>query len=137
MKRAIIGSFLLAGIIFISVARTADEPKKSEPSKEDKAKLHTLMLRKLDCAKNLLEAITKRDHKTVKKNADTLVEITKDPAWKALSTEEYQTFTDDFRHNAEMLAKNAKDENYDGASLTYVELTMSCLNCHKYMRDFK
>jgi hypothetical protein len=137
MKRAIHAALLLGGILIMSLAGRGDEPKKSEPPKPDKQKLRALMMKKLDAAQQLLAAVTKRDHKSVQKNAEILAEITKDPAWKAMSSEEYQTLTDDYRRNAEQLAKNAKDENYDGASLTYVSLTMSCLNCHKYMRDFK
>jgi cytochrome c556 len=136
MKRLLVTAVVLVGmgLAFLPVSR--GEPAKADKP-PDKEKLHGLMMRKLDCAQQLLSAVTKRDHKALKKNADMLVEITKDPAWKAIETEEFETLTADFRRNAELLAQNAKDENYDGAGLTYVSLTVSCLNCHKYMRDYK
>ncbi len=135
MKRMIVVLVLVIGVILVSFSVKGEEPKKS--SKDDKQKVRALMMRKLESSQKLLEAITKNDHKGVEKYSDELVQITKEPAWKVFKTEEYDTFSSEFRRTAELLAQSAKDKNYDGASLTYIELTLSCLNCHKYMRDFK
>jgi hypothetical protein len=35
------------------------------------------------------------------------------------------------------MVKMAKDKNLDGAALAYVQLTMSCVNCHKYVREIR
>lgn len=43
--------------------------------------------------------------------------------------------TDSFRRSAQDLVKSAKDKNVDGAALAYVELTMTCVKCHEYVRD--
>jgi hypothetical protein len=40
-----------------------------------------------------------------------------------------------FRRTADTLSKYAKDKNIDGAALTYVELTLSCVKCHKHVRE--
>jgi hypothetical protein len=33
------------------------------------------------------------------------------------------------------LIRQADKENLDGAALAYVQLTLSCVNCHKVVRD--
>ena len=33
------------------------------------------------------------------------------------------------------MAKNAKAKNLDGAALDYMDLTMTCVKCHKYVRE--
>ena len=35
------------------------------------------------------------------------------------------------------VVKSAKDKNLDGAALTYVELTRTCVKCHKYVREVR
>jgi hypothetical protein len=47
---------------------------------------------------------------------------------------EYITFTGEFQRLCADLEKNAGDKNLDGATLSYLRLTMSCVNCHKYVR---
>jgi hypothetical protein len=33
------------------------------------------------------------------------------------------------------LIRAAENENLDGATLAYLQLTLSCVNCHKVVRD--
>ena len=39
------------------------------------------------------------------------------------------------RRIAEKLEKSAKDKRLDGATLAYVDMTLSCVECHKYVRN--
>jgi hypothetical protein len=137
MNRAIVGLGVLLCVIVVSMPGKSDEPKKTEAPKEDREKIQALMMRKLEHAQKLLAAITQNDQKMVEKQADALVQITKEPEWKVFKTKDYETYSSEFRRSAEQLAKYAKDKNLDGASLTYLELTLNCLNCHKYMRDLR
>jgi hypothetical protein len=41
------------------------------------------------------------------------------------------------RRNAESLIDNCKDRNLDAAALSYVELTLTCVRCHKYVREVR
>jgi cytochrome c556 len=58
-------------------------------------------------------------------------------AWRARESGEYEVLSAEFRKQAEALAKAAKDRNPDAVSLAYVQMTLSCVNCHKYMRGGK
>ena len=39
-----------------------------------------------------------------------------------------------FRRQANALTKAAQEKNLDAATLAYVRLTMSCVDCHKFVR---
>ncbi len=54
-----------------------------------------------------------------------------------MKTPRYELLSNQFRDNAEDLIKKAKDKNLDGAALAYVDLTLTCVKCHKYVRDEK
>ena len=40
-----------------------------------------------------------------------------------------------FQNANQQMIRMADDENLDGAALAYVQLTLSCVNCHKIVRD--
>ena len=40
-------------------------------------------------------------------------------------------------HEALPLAQKARDRNLDGAALAYVDLTLACVKCHKYVREVR
>lgn len=113
--------------VLVSVPGHGDEPKK----------VPSLMRRKLENAQKVLEGLALNDEKMVAKHAEELIQISKEAEWKAIKTAQYETHSNDFRRTAETLVKNAKDKNLDGAALTYVELTLSCLRCHKYVREVR
>jgi hypothetical protein len=106
-----------------------------EPKKPPDKKVETLMRRKLDNSQKVLEGIAVHDFKMIGKHADELIDISKQAEWKAIRTPQYELYSNEFRRVADDLVKNAKDKNLDGAALTYVELTLTCVKCHKYVRE--
>jgi hypothetical protein len=121
---------VLLAILFlalVSVGGNGEEPKK----------VSNLMRRKLEGSQKVLEGLATNDPKLIAKHAEELIEISKEAEWKAIKTARYELHSNDFRRTAETLVQNAKDKNLDGAALTYVELTLSCLRCHKYVREVR
>jgi hypothetical protein len=100
-------------------------------------KVSEIMQLKLKHAERVLEGITMKDFKKVSKNADELLLLTKEEEWKVLSTPDYENYSNEFRRNVESLIKNAKDENLDACALSYVEMTLTCVKCHKYVREVR
>ena len=43
--------------------------------------------------------------------------------------------SNEFRRAVENLQEKAAQKNLDGAALGYVELTLTCVKCHKYVRE--
>lgn len=119
---------LLAAVLVLAVALVAghgDEPKKP----------NSLMRRKLESSQKVLEGIAVADYKLIEKHAEELLIISKQAGWKALNTPSYELHSNQFRRSAETLIENAQKKNLDAAALTYVELTMTCVKCHKHVRD--
>ena len=97
--------------------------------------VHAIMKKKLSHTQKTLEGIALNNFETIQTNAEELIALSKQAEWMMIRTPEYELQTGSFRRSAQDLMKAAKDKNIDGAALSYVELTMSCVRCHKYVRD--
>ena len=106
--------------------KTADDPPK---------KVRDLMHKKLENSQKILEGIAINDFKLIAKHAEELIDLSKQVEWKVLKTPQYEIHGNQFRRSAETLIKDAKDKNIDAAALTYMEMTLTCVRCHKYVRE--
>ena len=93
------------------------------------------MERKLEHSQKVLKGIALADFDMIGKNAEELIQASKDAEWKALKTPRYAIYSNDFRQAAEALAEKAQAKNLDGATLAYMEMTMTCVKCHKHVRE--
>jgi cytochrome c556 len=96
-----------------------------------------IMKLKLDYSHFILNGVATENFALISANAEKLSKLSQAAAWRARQTSEYEVLSAEFRRNADALAKAAKDRNLDAASLAYVQMTLSCVNCHKYMRGGK
>ncbi|MBX9579370.1 MAG: hypothetical protein K2X87_03600 [Gemmataceae bacterium] len=110
--------------------RADDKPKPAEPEKKP-----TVMQRKLAHAQKVLEGLATEDYDLIGKNADGLIACVKDATWKIGRTDQYLLLSNDFTRGAEGLKKAAKEKKVDAAALAYVDLTLTCVKCHRYLRD--
>lgn len=97
----------------------------------------SIMQRKLQHAQKVLEGLALKDFKTIRKSADELLFLSKEEEWKVLGTPEYDRYSNEFRRNTQSLIKSAKEENIDACALSYVQLTLTCVNCHKHVREVR
>jgi len=94
-----------------------------------------LMKSKLAAAQKVLEGIATEDYNEIARNAELLVGYSQAAGWMIQQSPDYQRFTLDFRRQATALARAARRKNVDGATVAYFQMTVSCVNCHKYIRD--
>lgn len=120
---------LMTLVLTIGVA-VAQEADRQPPEKVSK-----FMRAKLVYSQKLLEALALEDFPAMAKNAQDLKLLSQESIWNVLQTEQYILHSDDFRRRTDALIEAAKKKNLDGASLAYVELTLNCVQCHKYVRD--
>jgi len=99
------------------------------------SKTAELMRKKLKCSQSVLEGLALNDFDKIADNADELMNVSKQAEWLVVKTPEYELFSNQFRKTVESMAKNARAKNLDGAALDYVDLTMTCVKCHKYVRE--
>lgn len=100
-------------------------------------KVRELMHKKLTHSSKILEGIAVNDFEKIGDNAADLILISKAAEWHVLKTPQYEVLSNDFRRSAETLVLMAKAKNTDGAALTYVDMTLTCVKCHKHVREVR
>ena len=92
---------------------------------------------KLTHAQKVLEGIALENFDEIAKHSQAMGLLAQDENWRVYQTLEYREHSADFQRTAASLTKAALDKNLDGAALAYLQLTMSCVNCHKYTRGIR
>jgi len=95
------------------------------------------MRQKLDHSQKVLEGIVVEDFDQVADGAKMLSLLSKVAEFQVLPSADYRRYSEEFRRTADELAQMAQEKNLDGSALKYVELTMNCVNCHKYVRNVR
>jgi hypothetical protein len=132
-KRVVVLLGVLAVSFLVLKSRAQEEPRK--PGNTSDKELSELMKRKLTNAQKVLEGIAVNDFDKISTHAEELIMISKQAEWKVMKTPQYDMFSNDFRRSATELVEKAKQKNLDGAALSYVDLTLTCVKCHKYVRE--
>jgi cytochrome c556 len=89
---------------------------------------------KLEVAQKVLEGIAMEDFDAIAAKAQRLSAMSQEAPWQVFENPDYAQHSATFRRQADALVRSAKDKNIDGATLAYVRLTMSCVDCHKFVR---
>jgi hypothetical protein len=94
------------------------------------------MRQKLDFSKRVLEGLTLEDYDAIAQSGRALKTLSEAAEWEVptIPAIEYVPYTTEFQRVCDGLVKAAKAKNIDEATLAYVQLTMSCVKCHKYLR---
>ncbi|MGL4555479.1 MAG: hypothetical protein ACRC33_30285, partial [Gemmataceae bacterium] len=123
-------------ILIAGYGSTPGRDRDPAPKERPKTKAE-LMKRKLELGQQLLASLTGNDLAKAGKEASELLAVRKEIAWKVIRSEMYEALSDDFARSAQQIVKAAKDDNLEAAKLAYLGMTMSCFNCHAYVRDKK
>jgi hypothetical protein len=131
MKRIVLTFCLVATAMGMWIAQAADPIPATAPS------LATFMRLKLSHAQSVLEGITLEDYDEIAKHAQTMATLSEDEKWNVFQTAEYRRHSAEFQLICRSLQEAAQEKNLDGATLAYMQMTMSCVNCHKYSRNVR
>jgi hypothetical protein len=93
------------------------------------------MRAKLGHSQNVLEGLALEDFDLIGRGAHDLSLASQASSWQVLQTEDYARQSAEFRRSCDSLRSAAKAKNLDGAALAWMEVTMKCVQCHKYVRD--
>jgi hypothetical protein len=97
--------------------------------------LAMFMQAKLDHSRDVLEGLTTADFTRVVEGAQALRRLTEDELWRVNPDINYVRYTEEFVRLADAMEAQGNAQNIDGATLSYVNLTINCVNCHKFVRD--
>ena len=102
-----------------------------------KQNVETFMRAKLVHSQNVLEGLTTDDLEMVAKNAQEMSLLSLASTWQVIETPEYARRSSEFRRAVDDMRKAAREDNLDGATLSFVSVTMKCVECHKYVRSVR
>jgi hypothetical protein len=126
-----------AGIVVLAVAAVTGSRPTADESTTRPDQVAVFMRAKLAHSQNVLEGLAVEDYDLIDKGAQELSLASEDASWQVLQTEDYARQSADFRRSCDSLRKAAKSRNLDGAALAWMEVTMKCVQCHKYVRDVR
>jgi hypothetical protein len=93
------------------------------------------MRKKLEFSQNILGGIATADYDKVVQNAEAMGRLSRVEGFIRRQTPGYQTQLKIFEESVAEIARQAKRENADGAGLAFTQMTVSCVNCHKRIRE--
>jgi hypothetical protein len=135
----LVPAIALAVVLAAGHAPSQDGKKDPPPAKakqDPRSPQAKLMAEKLKHAQLLLDGLATNDFAKITKAADELLVISKAAEFTAArKTREYQLHTNNFRRALEEIAKKAKEKNLEGATLGYVDMTLTCVRCHQHTRE--
>ena len=125
---------LVAAAVVAATCWPGGRPVAEEPGgKPDQ--VAGFMRAKLGHSQTVLEGLAVEDYDLIGKGAQELSLASEDASWQVLQTEDYARQSAEFRRSCDALRAAAKQRNLDGAALAWMEVTMKCVQCHKYVRD--
>jgi hypothetical protein len=131
MKRIVCAAtaFALAAIPF----NLSGQDKK----KDSDQVLAEMMQKKLHSAHIVLDGVAIGDFKKIAQGGEELNRLAKSETWQLIRSPTYERHSADFIRATDNLVKKAREKNMDGAALAYVEMTLSCVRCHQYVREHR
>lgn len=124
---------LLVGSILMS--RESSTSAAAEQAPEKKPALQKFMRAKLNLSQGLLEGLVVEDFTQLDRDAKALLVLSLAEQWNVSLDPLYKQHSEEFRRAVKQMGKAAQEKNLDGASLAYVQVTMSCIECHRYVRN--
>jgi hypothetical protein len=104
-------------------------------ARQPQPKTPTVMQRKLTHAQKMLEGLALNDFQKITTAASGLKDCAREASWQVVKTEKYAVYSNDFVRQLERIEDAAKKKNTDAAALAYVEITLTCVKCHQYVRE--
>ncbi len=120
---------LAGGTLWLTLTR-AEQPTPTHSQRE-------FMRQKLEFSKDVLEGLSLEQYATIERSAKALKKLSEAAEWEVPTipnATDYVAQTTEFQRSCDDLLKQAKARNIDGATLAYLKLTMTCVQCHKFVR---
>lgn len=117
-------------------ATPAEKDEGSGDKKDDPAGgLHRFMRHKMQASNLILEGLCTDDMKTVTSGTQSLLKMPNEVKWRVSNDMMYRRYSTEFVQAVEELQKEAEENDIDAASMAWVNVTMKCLKCHKWVRN--
>jgi cytochrome c556 len=108
-----------------------------QPAVSAQERLSVFMQRKLSHAEKTLEGLARADFDAILTHSQAISLLCEDELWAVLETAEYRERSNDFRRSVNAITDAARKKNLEAATLSYVDATLKCVSCHKYVRNVR
>jgi cytochrome c556 len=95
------------------------------------------MKAKLEHSQQVLKGLAMEDFDLIAKHSQAMSLLCEDEIWMVLQTPEYRARSAEFRRSVDTVTEAAKKKNLEAAALGYVDATLKCVSCHKYVRKVR
>ena len=119
----------LAGILILGSFCVSSAPAQD--------KVAVFMKLKLKHSQQVLKGLATEDFDLIAKNSQAMSLLCEDELWQVLQTPEYSARSAEFRRSVDAVTEAARKKNLEAAALGYVDVTLKCVNCHKYVRKVR
>ncbi|MCA9125617.1 MAG: hypothetical protein KDB22_00965 [Planctomycetales bacterium] len=93
------------------------------------------MKHKLEYSKSMLESLTMGDYKQMAATAEQMRLLTKIEGFVRRKNVAYRVQLHSFELSLQEMLRHAKQENPEGATLAFNQMTTSCVACHTLLRE--
>ncbi len=114
-----------------------EPPDRGNADKQDEPRkgLSKFMRQKLEASSTVLEGLCTEDLEMVSKGSKVLLQMSHEERWRVSTDMLYRRYSNEFSSAVEELLKESEDQDMDGTSLAWVNVTMKCLKCHEWVRN--
>ena len=115
--------------------KTATDSEAADSEATEEEKFDFWMNVKLLESQKLFAALSRADFEALRKSSETLETLNAIEGFVRRRTPGYSTQLQAFEFAVNEIKKQAKLESIEGAALGFQQLTLSCVNCHKDIRE--
>jgi hypothetical protein len=140
----LVGTSALVGLFVLGIGpdlQAVDAASKKKPAQKRGEKdirkqtpVQVFMQAKLKDNSKILEGLMTNQFAQIASAADHLSLMSTATQWHVIQGPIYKQHSEEFRRSVDELKKAANKKNLDGAALAYMHMTMTCINCHKFVR---
>jgi len=95
--------------------------------------LNRVMRKKLVTSQKILEAVVTSSWISLEAQSKDLEALTNEPGWMVLKAPEYAQQSATFRRAVRALREAAVQRDLEAAPQAYIAVTLSCVQCHRYL----
>ena len=129
IERGMLATLLLT---LVALSGGVFSARGQEPRKNN---LKPIMEQKLKHSQALLEGLAQEDFVLIRDRRRELRRIGEESLTRIAPNLTYVKYATEFVTIVDELDRRAKEEDLNGATVSYIRLTINCVECHKFTRD--
>ena len=129
--------WIIAFVAFAFVLAVNGEQEEQKTAQTEKTTVELLMRDKLTHTQAILDGIVTEDYVKIVEHAKLMGLISRATTWHVIDNDDYRSRSKRFQQISSRLLDSAKKKNQGAVTLQYLQLTISCIECHQYMRSLR